>query len=99
MASDRITSLIGLSELRKLAPGRKFRYIAIDVPSSALASRRPLIEKLIYPQATVMDLSIGTALFFGVEASGKTFSTFDAALEGSLSAILEEFPKIYSDFS
>ena len=96
LATDRITSLIAFHELRGLAKGRKFKYIAIDVAPSTLAEKKGMIEKLIYPQATVMDLSIGTALFFGLEGKGKTFS--DAAgLEGLLQIIVQEFPKIYTD--
>ena len=73
LASDRITSLIGYYELKRLTGDRKWNYIAIDVDTETLTKQKPLIERLIYPQDTIMDLSIGTALFFGAEGKGNTF--------------------------
>jgi hypothetical protein len=86
LASDRITSLIGYYELKRLTGDRKWNYIAVDVDTETLIKQKPLIEKLVYPQDTVMDFSIGTALFFGAEGNGNTFD--ETVLDDQFKVIL-----------
>lgn len=67
---DRLTGISSHTELRRICPGRKWRFISIDVPYTETVSHRPQITALIYPHNTEMDLSIACALYFAARGSG-----------------------------
>ena len=66
-SADRKQSIEAWEELCKLYPTRKFRLVLVDVPTPELEENRLRIEKLIYPQNTVIDFNIGSALWFASE--------------------------------
>lgn len=62
---DRITGLETLKELKQLRPDREWRFLAINVPKEELNEERSKhIADLIYPLKTVLDDSLGCALWF-----------------------------------
>ena len=71
-APDRQTGWASYMELRKIAPGRVWNFIAVDVTAKELADcRERMIKKIIYPLNTVLDDSIGCAIFFAGSGKGK----------------------------
>lgn len=70
-APDRLTGLESWEELKKLKPLRKWNFIQIDVNREDLRkSRDTHIKHLIYPLNTVLDDSIGCALWFASKGVG-----------------------------
>jgi len=72
LCPDRITGLTSYAELQSNCPGRRWRFVAVDVPYLELQSNRSNIISLIYPHNTEMDFSIACALFFAARGSGAT---------------------------
>lgn len=70
LCPDRITGRSSFLELRRLCPGRRWRFVAINVPFSEVVEQRPLIVQLMSPHNTEMDLSIAMALFFAARGRG-----------------------------
>ncbi|CAH1982260.1 unnamed protein product [Acanthoscelides obtectus] len=67
---DRITGLEGLNELRLVCPDREWNFLSINVPQEELNSKRSAsIADLIYPLTSILDDSLGCALWFA--ARGK----------------------------
>ncbi|EJT98955.1 hypothetical protein DACRYDRAFT_56765 [Dacryopinax primogenitus] len=79
---DRLTGLDAWSELRSICPGRTWNLVAIDVPCSDCIANEPLVRELMYPSETVMDLSLGNALFWAARGRGKLVVPADAGMEG-----------------
>lgn len=71
---DRITGGSTYAELRRVCPGRTWRFVSIDVPYSKGLSHRGNIITLLHPHNTEMDLSIGQALYFASEGVGTVIS-------------------------
>lgn len=67
---DRLTGSTSYAELQRICPGRKWRFISIDIPYSETTTHRPQIISLIHPHHTEMDLSIACALYFAARGSG-----------------------------
>ncbi|KAK0636622.1 asparagine synthase-domain-containing protein [Bombardia bombarda] len=67
---DRITGRRSFAELEKVCLGRKFRFIAVNVPYSETVAHRGQVISLIYPHNTEMDLSIAYALYFAARGQG-----------------------------
>ncbi|KAL9655697.1 hypothetical protein ABK040_004930 [Willaertia magna] len=63
-SADRKQAIESYQELKTLYPTRNFRLILINVNPNELQEERTIIEKLIYPQHTVIDFNIGSALWF-----------------------------------
>ncbi|CAH1163744.1 unnamed protein product [Phaedon cochleariae] len=62
---DRQTGLETLEELRQLCPEREWRFFEIDIPKDELEKlRSDHIADLIYPLKTILDDSLGCALWF-----------------------------------
>ncbi|KAJ5810111.1 uncharacterized protein N7503_002329 [Penicillium pulvis] len=61
---DRITGRSAYNELQETCPGRKWRFIAIDVPYTETLAHRDTVKRLMRPHNTEMDLSIACALYF-----------------------------------
>jgi len=61
---DRQTARVALGELRAIAPGRDWRLVEVNVTAEEVQLAREHVRTLIAPCGTVLDLSIGTALWF-----------------------------------
>ncbi len=81
LCPDRVTGISSHSELMKVCPERKWRFIAIDVPYVDMKEHRPYIISLIQPHNTEMDLSIASALYFAARGTGVTFDHLQHATE------------------
>ncbi|KAJ6574847.1 asparagine synthase-domain-containing protein [Mycena capillaripes] len=68
MVPDRVTGLQEVEELRRLCP-RVWNFVEVNVPYEESQAAHPLVESLMFPGRTVMDLSLALALYFA--ASGK----------------------------
>ena len=78
LCPDRITGRRSYLELEHICPGRKWRFVAIDIPYSETIAHRAKIIALLHPHKMEMDLSIGCALYFAARGSGTLpFSTSD----------------------
>lgn len=67
---DRITGLASYAELCRLAPTRRWNFVEINVSYAEYTLHRPYVETLMFPTSSVMDLSIGAALYFASRAQG-----------------------------
>ncbi|XP_049584892.1 asparagine synthetase domain-containing protein 1 [Syngnathus scovelli] len=68
---DRITGKSGLKELQALAPQRRWNFVEVDVRREELQEmRRTRIADLVYPLDTVLDDSIGCAVWFAARGEG-----------------------------
>lgn len=67
---DRITGLASYAELCQLAPNRRWNFVEINVPYTEHTAHRAEVETLMFPTSSVMDLSIGSALYFASRAQG-----------------------------
>lgn len=67
---DRVTGRIALDELRKLNPHRAWNFIEVNVTIEELRNARNAIVPLLVPANTVLDDSIGCALWFASRGSG-----------------------------
>ncbi|KAF8219244.1 hypothetical protein L208DRAFT_1427107 [Tricholoma matsutake] len=70
MVPDRVTGLQELEELRRLCPGRVWNF-------ESQSSRR-VIQSLMFPGRTVMDMSLALALYFASRGIGQVRSSPDA---------------------
>ena len=68
---DRITGLSSYKQLKELRPGRRWRFVFIDVPFDQTETHRKRVCDLMYPHNTQMDLSISLALYFAARGSGE----------------------------
>uniref|UniRef100_A0A2D4GKS4 Asparagine synthetase domain-containing protein 1 n=2 Tax=Micrurus corallinus TaxID=54390 RepID=A0A2D4GKS4_MICCO len=70
-APDRITGRAGLEELKIINPSRTWNFVEINVTLEDLkAMRTKHIRHLIYPLDTVLDDSIGCAVWFASRGEG-----------------------------
>ncbi|PWA00623.1 hypothetical protein BB558_003327 [Smittium angustum] len=67
---DRKTGLAGVKELRESYPQRKWHWIEVNVPYSQVLEHKQHIVDLLGPNSTVMDFSIGMALWFAARGKG-----------------------------
>uniref|UniRef100_A0A8C4QVK8 Asparagine synthetase domain-containing protein 1 n=1 Tax=Eptatretus burgeri TaxID=7764 RepID=A0A8C4QVK8_EPTBU len=68
---DRLTARSGLQALQALCPGRQWILVEINISRTELADeRRRRITHLVYPADTVLDDSIGCALWFAARGQG-----------------------------
>ncbi|OJT12606.1 Asparagine synthetase domain-containing protein C4F6.11c [Trametes pubescens] len=68
---DRLTGLQELEELRRLCPNRTWNFLEINVPFDESQNARPIVEALMFPSRTVMDMSLAIALYFAARAEGQ----------------------------
>ncbi|KAK0392537.1 hypothetical protein NLU13_2032 [Sarocladium strictum] len=78
---DRVTGRKSFAELVSVCPGRRWRFVAVNVPYSETTSNRAEVVKLIYPHQTEMDLSIAYALYFAARGQGMAQETPTATPE------------------
>ncbi|XP_060113242.1 asparagine synthetase domain-containing protein 1 [Heteronotia binoei] len=68
---DRITGRAGLEELKALSPSRSWNFVEINVTLEELkTARKQRISHLVYPLDTVLDDSIGCAVWFASRGEG-----------------------------
>ena len=68
---DRITGLNSYVELKALSPNRQWNFVEINIPLEKLKEMRSdHIADLTYPKQTVLDDSIGCALWFASRGKG-----------------------------
>lgn len=68
---DRITGKAGLKELQDLNPERRWNFVEINVTQEELRKmRHDRICHLVHPQDTVLDDSIGCAVWFAARGTG-----------------------------
>jgi hypothetical protein len=68
LVPDRIS---GIESLKELNPNRKWNFVEINVNLDELKTEREsLIKNLLYPHVTVLDDSIGCALWFASRGHG-----------------------------
>lgn len=73
---DRITGYQTLRELEKICPDRKWKLVEINVTDEELAKERSKrIADLIYPLNTVLDESLGCALWFASRGEGDEYTS------------------------
>lgn len=73
---DRITGLSGLEELQGINPARQWNFIEVDVTLEELQEERSRhISHLVSPLNTVLDDSIGCALWFAARGRGRLLSS------------------------
>lgn len=68
---DRKTGRSSYLELLCVCGGRRWRFIAIDIPYSESENHRDTILRLMAPHNTEMDLSIAKALYFAARGQGQ----------------------------
>ncbi|RDB28658.1 Asparagine synthetase domain-containing protein 1 [Hypsizygus marmoreus] len=78
MVPDRVTGLQELDELRNLCPDRIWNFVEINVPYEESQPARPLIESLMSPGRTIMDMSLALALYFASRGTGQLRCSPDA---------------------
>lgn len=61
---DRLNGLQGFTELMSTCPGRRWRFVEIDVPYSAAQAAKSDVLDLMYPNDSIMDYSIALAFYF-----------------------------------
>ncbi|KAF7789879.1 hypothetical protein EIP86_000827 [Pleurotus ostreatoroseus] len=67
---DRVTGLQELEELRRLCPGRTWNF--------EYQNAKPMVESLMFPGRTVMDLSLAMALYFAARGVGQVRANKEA---------------------
>ncbi|XP_009888433.1 PREDICTED: asparagine synthetase domain-containing protein 1 [Charadrius vociferus] len=68
---DRITGRAGLKELEAINPSRTWNFVEINItPEELKEMRQQCIKHLIYPLDTVLDDSIGCAIWFASRGEG-----------------------------
>lgn len=71
---DRLLSHLTLAQLRKLSPGRQWNLVEIDVSYGEYQSAREDILAHMHPCESVMDLSLGSVLWFASSGCGSLVS-------------------------
>ncbi|KAK2839463.1 hypothetical protein Q5P01_013203 [Channa striata] len=86
---DRITGKAGLTELQSLNPERKWNFIEINVTQEELQKmRRERICHLVHPLDTVLDDSIGCAVWFAARGAGLIREDSDQRLFASSAKVI-----------
>ncbi|XP_052873050.1 asparagine synthetase domain-containing protein CG17486 [Anopheles cruzii] len=68
---DRLTGHSSLRELQQLRPNRVWNFVGINVSRAELNARQKTISNLVYPLQTVLDESLGAALWFASRGAGQ----------------------------
>lgn len=77
---DRKTGRASHLELLQVCKGRKWRFIAVDIPFDESEIHHKVITRLMAPHNTEMDLSIAKALYFAARGRGQVL---DDASQGN----------------
>lgn len=68
---DRKSGLASLAELRRLSPGREFRFVRINVARDELIAHQHRIRHLMRPNDSVLDWGIAAPFYFCGRAKGQ----------------------------
>lgn len=99
---DRIAAGQAFKEICDLRPGRNWRLVLSDVSISSLKSKRQnVIRHLILPCNTVIDDSLGCALWFVSQGKGRALDSKQEPLRDKLNfeKVLEQFLRYEIDCS
>uniref|UniRef100_A0A0K8T8K4 Glutamine amidotransferase type-2 domain-containing protein n=1 Tax=Lygus hesperus TaxID=30085 RepID=A0A0K8T8K4_LYGHE len=69
-APDRVTGYVALEELKRIAPYRTWNFVEITVGETELNEHIHHIADLIHPLNSVLDESLGCALWFAARGKG-----------------------------
>jgi asparagine synthetase B (glutamine-hydrolysing) len=72
LCPDRVTGRSSFAELLQVCPGRRWQFVAINVPYTETVAHRQTVMSLMHPHNTEMDLSISYALYFASQGIGLT---------------------------
>ncbi|XP_066262602.1 asparagine synthetase domain-containing protein CG17486 [Euwallacea similis] len=73
---DRVTGLETYKELKACYPNRSWNFVQINVSKETLNEEREKhIADLIYPLNTILDDSLGCALWFASKGTGETYTS------------------------
>lgn len=73
---DRVTGLASLNELKLLKPNRQWNFVPVNVMEEELNTlRKKRISDLIYPLNSILDDSLGCALWFASRAWSETYKS------------------------
>ncbi|KAJ2713202.1 hypothetical protein H4R19_002372 [Coemansia spiralis] len=72
---DRKTGVDGWHELQRCDPAREWRFVEVDVPYAEAVEHSAHIRRLLTPASTVMDMSIGMAIWFASRGRGHLVCT------------------------
>jgi hypothetical protein len=67
---DRMTGIEGVAELRRLWPQRTWNFIHVNVTKDDFLAHRHEVLSLARPHISVMDMTIGPALYFAARGCG-----------------------------
>jgi asparagine synthetase B (glutamine-hydrolysing) len=81
LCPDRITGRSSHAELIDICPGRKWRFVEVNVPYVETQAHRLHVMTLMHPHNTEMDLSISFALYFASRGSGAIRTSHDGTTE------------------
>ena len=81
LCPDRITGRASYAELVRVCPGRRWNFIAINVPYSETMAHKQQVITLMQPHNTEMDLSIAYALYFAARGQGVCAISPESRLE------------------
>lgn len=70
LCPDRVTGRSSHAELEQVCPGRRWRFVEINVPYTETVEHRASVMALMHPHNTEMDLSISYALYFASRGVG-----------------------------
>mmetsp|Transcript_4404 Transcript_4404/g.6843 ORF Transcript_4404/g.6843 Transcript_4404/m.6843 type:complete len:517 (-) Transcript_4404:2416-3966(-) len=71
-AADREAGLACYKELKSTFPGKDTRLVLVDIDEwKAIVDEEEHVQQLIFPKTSVMDLNIGTALWFASRGVGR----------------------------
>ncbi|EDS32038.1 asparagine synthetase [Culex quinquefasciatus] len=69
---DRVTGRSTLQELQRLRPNRHWNFVEINITRQELNDHKRRISDLVFPLKSVLDESIGAALWFASRGHGTT---------------------------
>ncbi|XP_062111422.1 uncharacterized protein LOC133822956 isoform X2 [Humulus lupulus] len=87
-APDRVSAKAGVTELRRIAPSRKWKLVEIDSDLSTLTFETKHVMSLISPSNTYMDLNIGIALWLAAGGDGWVYENYELVRYRSKARIL-----------
>lgn len=67
---DRLTGIETLEELRRLCPGRAWNFVEINITRRELDEHMEKLSSLVFPMTSVIDESLGAALYFASRGIG-----------------------------
>lgn len=84
---DRILGRRSWTELDCISKTKnRFRFVEIDVPYEETVANRPVVQDLMWPKDSVMDLSIAVAFYFASKGKGRVYEMNNS----SIAVLLED---------